>query len=137
MPKNRRQQNKERRFNLMDEGSGGLISASDNIMNERRVRTNLTARMIRTVKPFLGSLTRVSDDLAIANILADLRHYCECKRLAFAKLQKAAYALYLEEKAYESTWLAPSVHLGEVRYGLHTQEGVTSINITKNRGRRN
>ena len=95
---NRRQRNKPRRVNLMIEARAGLISASDDMADEGRVRTNLTARIIRTVKPYLGSVTRVSDDLAITNILSELRHYCDCRGLAFKKLDRAACALYLEEK---------------------------------------
>jgi hypothetical protein len=97
---NRRQQYKVRHAYLMVDARAGLISASDDILNERRVRTIRTARIIRTVKPYLGSVKRVSDELAIANILADLRHYCDCAGLAFGRLQKAAQALYLDGKAF-------------------------------------
>jgi hypothetical protein len=79
-----------------------VISASEDVADERRARTNSVARIIRTVKPLLGSVTRVSDDLAIVNILSDLRHYCDFRDLAFKKLNKAAGALYLEEKANEA-----------------------------------
>lgn len=99
---NRKQQKKTGRLNLTIRARCGLISASDDVVNERGVRTKRTARIIRIVKPFLGSVNRVPDDLAIANILADLRHYCDCRGLAFGKLQKTAHALYLEEKAYEA-----------------------------------
>ena len=115
---NMRQQKKTGRLNLTIGARGGLISASDDVINEILVRTNRTARIIRNVKPCLGSVKRVSDDLAIANILADLRHYCDCTGLVFGKLQKDANALYLEEKASEAACPAPSVYLDEVRYRL-------------------
>lgn len=98
---NKRLKNKPCRANPIVEARAGLIPASDDIADEIRARTELTARIIRTVKPYLGSAGRVSDDLAITNILSDLRHYCDCRRLAFKKLDRAAYELYLEEKAYE------------------------------------
>ncbi len=85
----------------------------------------------------IGSATCISDDLAITNILADLKHYCDCKGLAFGKLQRAAYAFYLEEKAYEATWPTILMCVDEVRHGQPKQEGATNINITKNQARRN
>jgi hypothetical protein len=93
---NRGQQNKSRRVNLVLEARAGLIPASDDMANEIHVRTSQTADIVHTAKNYLGSVACVSDDLAITNILADLRHYCDTKRLAFKKLDKAARALYLE-----------------------------------------
>ncbi len=40
-----------------------------------------------------------SENLAITDIISDLRHYCEEKGLSFHKLNKAAYTQYLEEVA--------------------------------------
>jgi hypothetical protein len=113
---NRRQVNKPRRVNLVVEARAGLIPASDDMADEIRARTNLTARIIHTIKPYLGSVTRVSDDLAITNILSDLRHYCDCRGLAFKKLDRAAYALYSKEKAYEVAWPTPPGYLESVTY---------------------
>ncbi len=104
---NRRQKNKPRRTDLVIEARAGLISASDDTADEIRVRTNRTARIIHTAKTYLGSVKRVSDGLAITNILSNLRHYCECRGLAYKKLDRAACALYLEEKAYETGWPTP------------------------------
>ena len=103
---NRRQKNKSRRVNLRIEARGGIISEADNIAEEIRVRTNLTARTISFVKPYLGSVKRVSDDLAITDILSGLRHYCDRRDLAYKKLDRAACALYFEQKAYEAAWPA-------------------------------
>jgi hypothetical protein len=104
---NRRRKNKPPRANLVIEARAGLIPASDDMADEIRVRTNRTARIIHTAKTYLGSVAHVSDDLAITNILSNLRHYCECRGLAFKKLDRAACALYFEEKTYETGWPTP------------------------------
>lgn len=78
------------------EARAGLIPASADLADEVRVRTNRTARMIRIVKTHLGSARRVSDDLAIIDVLADLRHYCDRNGLVFERLAKAAFERYLE-----------------------------------------
>jgi hypothetical protein len=93
---NRGQQNKSRRVNLVIGARAGLLPASDDVANEIHIRTSQTADIVHTAKNHLGSVACVSDDLAITNILADLRHYCDTKRVAFKKLDKAARALYLE-----------------------------------------
>lgn len=118
---NKRRKNKPPRVNLVVKARAGLIPASDDMADEIRARTNLTARIIRTVKPSLGSATCVSDDLAITNILSDLRHYCDCRGLAFKKLNKAACALYSEEKAYEAAWPTPAGYLESVTYRQPTR----------------
>ncbi len=101
---NRKNQSKQRHTNKVIEAHGGVISEFDNIAEEIRVRTGLTAQIIGAVKPRLGSIARISDDIAITCILSDLRHYCDCRSFAFKKLDKAAHALYLEEKTYEDAW---------------------------------
>jgi hypothetical protein len=108
--------NKRRRANPVVEARAGLIPASDDAADEIRARTNLTVRIIRTVKPYLGSRRRVSDDLAITNILSDLRHYCDFRGLAFEKLDRAAYQLYSEEKTFEARWSTPHGYLERVTY---------------------
>jgi hypothetical protein len=94
---NRTHKRKRRRINCVMEARAGLIPASDHVADERRVITTRIARIIRTVKPCLGPAPRVSDDLAITGILADLRHYCDYKGLAFERLDSAAHTLYLED----------------------------------------
>jgi hypothetical protein len=88
-----------RRIEPVREGRAGLIPASDAIVAEKQARLDRASRIIRTVKPFLGSVTRVSDDHAMTNVLAYLRHYCDHKSLAFSKLGAEARRLYLDEKA--------------------------------------
>lgn len=100
MPKRKQMSNAR----LVREARAGLIPESDNIANEVRIRTNRTAQIVRTARAYLGSMKRVSEKHAIADILADLRHYCDCKSLPFRKLDKAAHALYMGDKAYEATW---------------------------------
>jgi len=102
-----RQKSNLDRCNSVIEARAGLIPASDDIADEMRARMKLTTRIIRTMKPSLGSVKRVSDNLAITNILSDLRHYCDSRGLAFEKLDKAAFELYSEEKAYEATLATP------------------------------
>ncbi|MGA9937393.1 MAG: hypothetical protein WBP92_04050 [Candidatus Acidiferrales bacterium] len=54
-------------------------------------------------------MKRVSEEHAITNILADLRHYCYYKGLQFDELDAAADALYLDDKAEEAPWVPPPV----------------------------
>jgi hypothetical protein len=96
---NRRQQNRRCRINLVIQARAGLIPASDDIADERRARLNHTARVIRAIKARSGTVSRVSDERAITNILADLRYYCDCTGLKFKKLDRAAHAQYLDEEA--------------------------------------
>jgi hypothetical protein len=86
-------------IDLVRAARAGLIPASDDIAAEKRARMSCTARMIRIEKVNLGTVTRVSDDRAIASILADLRHYCDWKGLAFRKCYAAACALYFQDEA--------------------------------------
>ncbi len=94
---NRRQQKKPRWSDLVVEARAGLIPESDDIADEKRARMKRTARVVRTVKAHAKLATCGSEDRAITDILADLRHYCDCKGLPFHKLYRAAYALYLDE----------------------------------------
>jgi len=98
-----------RQARLVREARAGLIPASDDLMDEIRARTNYTARMVRTAKSHLRSVNRVSEEHAITDILADLRHYCDYKGLQFEQLDAAADALYLEDKADEAPWMPPVV----------------------------
>lgn len=95
----RRQQNKSGRVNFVVEARAGLIPESDDLADEKQARMNYAAHVIREAKACLGSVGRVSDDHAIINILADLRHYCGHKDLGFDKLARAACTLYMEQRA--------------------------------------
>ena len=88
-------QKKVYRIDLVREARAGLIPASDDIADEKRERTNDTARLIRAAKAHVG--TRASEGQVITSILADMRHYCDFKGLKFRKIDSAAHALYLEE----------------------------------------
>jgi hypothetical protein len=98
-----------RRTPLVREARAGLIPASDGMLDEIRTRTNYTARMVRAAKSHLGSSERVSEEHAITNILADLRHYCDYGGLVFKELDAAGDALYLEDKTDEALWMSPLV----------------------------
>lgn len=84
---------------LVIEARAGLIPASDDIENERRARVKRTARLVQTVRGYAMLAGCGSENLAITDIISDLRHYCEEKGLSFHKLNKAAYTQYLEEVA--------------------------------------
>ncbi len=86
-------------IHLVRAARAGLIPASDDVAAEKRARMRCTARIVQIEKVNLGTVTRVSDHRAIASILADLRHYCDWKGLAFRKCYAAARALYFQDKA--------------------------------------
>jgi len=56
-----------------------------------------TTRIDRVVKAYARPSTRDSDILAISDILADLRHYCDSKGHVFDELDAAACENYYEE----------------------------------------
>src|ERR1700722_18157880 len=80
---NRRQKDKPRSINRKARPHSRIISEADDMADEIRMRTRLTAKIIRAAKPHLGSADRLSDDLAITNILSDLRHYCDYRGIEF------------------------------------------------------
>jgi hypothetical protein len=82
---------------LVIEARAGLIPESDWIAAEVRARVDRTARISRVVKSHARLLTGGSDALAISEILADLRHYCDSKGLAFEELDAAACENYEDE----------------------------------------
>jgi hypothetical protein len=78
----------------------GLIPASDHIENELNLQA---ARIGRSVSAYARRKSR--HDLAITDILQDLRHYCDSKGLAFHELDAAAHEYYLED-VNESPWIS-------------------------------
>src|ERR1700733_4740367 len=93
----RKQNSDSRKIDLVREARAGIIFASDALEAEKRARIRDTERMIRRTKFYLGSIALASDELAISSILAELRHYCDCRQLEFGKLETAAYELYVED----------------------------------------
>ncbi|SRR6266852_7869067 len=89
--------NDTRRAALILEARAGLIPESDWIVAEVSARIDRTVRIGRVVKSHARLLTRGSDAQAISEILADLRHYCDSKGLAFEKLDAAACETYQDE----------------------------------------
>ncbi len=79
----------------------GLIPESDHIQHELNVRT---ARIGRTVSTY-ARRERGRHDLAIIDILQNLRHYCDSQGLAFHKLNKVADEYYRED-VNESPWIS-------------------------------
>lgn len=82
---------------LVIEARAGLIPESDDIEDERRAEERAKARVFRLVKMYAEEVAYGSENQAIVDILSYLRHYCDCKGLAFHTLDTAAYALYSEE----------------------------------------
>ncbi len=92
---NKKQLNSACRAALIIEARAGLIPASENIENELLART---ARIGHIVKVY-AKLVHGTDDLAITDVLTDLRHYCDRKGLAFRELDTAANEHHLEDAA--------------------------------------
>jgi len=78
----------------------GLIPASEDIEDELNARTALIGRTVRAYAKLNGG----RDDLAIADILDDLRHYCDSNALSFGELDAGACESYLE-LVKESPWI--------------------------------
>jgi len=98
---NNKQLNNAHRAASILEARAGLIPASDDVEDELNART---ARIGRTVRAY-AKLTHGRDDLAITDMLHDLRHYCDSKALSFDQLDTAAREHYLEDAA-ESPWIS-------------------------------
>ena len=104
----KRQQIKKLRGRRTTKGEPRLIPESDNIINEIRLRTKITADLIRTVKPYLGS-ARVSDDLAIANILCNLKHYCESEGLEFGDRRRTRVCFIWKKRSMKAHVCPPPI----------------------------
>jgi len=89
--------NEMRRAALILEARAGLIPESDWLEGEVTARIERTARVARVIKSWARLLARGSDTLAISEILADMRHYCDSRGLAFEKLDAAASEIYHDE----------------------------------------
>lgn len=87
---------------LVTEARAGLIPECDDIEDEIRARTKRTARVVRILKANAALPTCGSEEQAITDLIADLRHYCQFASLSFYKLNQAGYALHLEEKSAKS-----------------------------------
>ncbi len=94
--------NDVRRAALILEARAGLIPESDWIAEEVRLRVERTARTGRFVRSHARQLTRGSDSLAIKEILAALRHYCDRNGLAFEALDAEACEDYQDEVSQSS-----------------------------------
>jgi hypothetical protein len=58
---------------------------------------NPNSSHVATAEKALTTVYNDTSDKAIANILSDLRHLCDAKRLDFAKLDRKAYRAYADE----------------------------------------
>jgi hypothetical protein len=94
--------NDARHAALILEARAGLIPESDWIAEEVRSRMERTASTGRFVSSHARLSSRGSDALAIKEILADLRHYCDSKGLGFQDLDAEACEDYQDEISLRS-----------------------------------
>jgi hypothetical protein len=97
MTNSRRENNLQWR-DLVTEARAGLIPECDDKEDEIQGRMKRTARVVRILKVHAGLPTCGSEEQAVTDLIADLRHYCQQAGLSFRRLDRAGYALYLEEK---------------------------------------
>jgi hypothetical protein len=94
---NRRKLYNRRRVAIVREARAGLIPEPDDMIYGKQARMYRAVRVEDTVKGYARAMTCGLQGLAITNILADLRQYCDCHSLDFRRLDVAASALYLDE----------------------------------------
>jgi hypothetical protein len=112
---NKRHLNNARRAVFILEARAGLIPASDAIENEQRARMKCIGRVVKAYAKLVSARPCDWDHLAITDILADLRHYCDYIGLAFDELGAAAYEQCLEDAADMS---------GNVGYGKERKRSI-------------
>src|SRR5258708_760723 len=79
----------------------GIIFASDDIEDELHLRAAAASRIVSAQ----ARHERGRQDLAMIDILENLRHYCDSKGLPFHKLDAVAHERYLEY-VDESPWVS-------------------------------
>lgn len=95
MPK--RRQLKLQHDALVLQARAGLIPESDHLAYERRLVLDKISRVVKAYGRASARSSGPSHDAAVADILADLRHYCDSESLAFDELDGAARENYLED----------------------------------------
>jgi hypothetical protein len=83
---------------VVTEARAGLIPECDDIEDEISARMKRTTKVVRILKAHARLPTCGSEEQAITDLMADLRHYCHDEGLSFRKLDRAGYLLHLEEK---------------------------------------
>lgn len=111
-----KQKRKPRQVNSLRDLSGRINYSSNVLAEEGRARLGRIERLIRIVKVYLGSATRVTDGQAVTDLLADLRHYCDCKGLEFSSLDEAAVEQYDDENTDQAEWPSPFRELKEATH---------------------
>jgi hypothetical protein len=109
----RKRSNKAFHSALVIEARAGLIPESDWIVEEVRARIRRTARIGRVIESRARSLSRGSRAVAISEVLADLRHYCDCKGLTFEELDTAASENYEDEASQSRMVRSPELRMLE------------------------
>jgi hypothetical protein len=108
-----KQKCKARQINSLRDLSGGINYASNVLAEEGLARLSRIERLIQIVKAYLGTPARVTDAQAVTDLLADLRHYCDCKGLEFSSLDEAAIEQYDDENTDQGDWPSPFGELKE------------------------
>src|SRR5882724_11864743 len=93
----RKQSNRAFHSARVIEARAGLIPESDWMAEGVRARIDRTARIDRLIRSRARLLPGGSHVVAISEMLADLRHYCDCKGLTFEQLDRAASENYEDE----------------------------------------
>jgi hypothetical protein len=111
-----KQKRKPRQVRSLRDLSGGINYASNVLAEEGRARLARIERLIEIVKAYLGTAARVTDAQAVTDLLADLRHYCDCKGLEFSSLDEAAIERYDDENTDQRDWPSPFRELKQAAY---------------------
>jgi hypothetical protein len=102
----RKRSNKAPHSALVIEARAGLIPESDWTAAEVCARKDRTARTGRVIKSH-AKLKRSSQAAAVSEMLTDLRHYCDSKKLPFEKLDSEASENYEHEVSQSRTVDSP------------------------------
>lgn len=79
------------------EARAGLIPASDDVADERRIQQNIAEALLKAVRTKANFGTSVADEVVIIEALARLGDYCDRRKLSFDDLSVLGYEQYLEE----------------------------------------
>jgi hypothetical protein len=85
--------------NLVKEARSGLIPASDDMLDERRIQRKIAEALLRAVRTNAKFGASVADEVVIIEALARLRDYCDRRKLSFDDLSVLGHEQYLEETA--------------------------------------
>lgn len=85
------------RGHLVRDARAGLIPESDSVADEIRARMKIGAGTLLSLAANAERPSGTSENRAITEIPADLRHYCDLKGYAYDELDTAETELYESE----------------------------------------